>query len=216
MLVDFHSHLVSENSIVCTDTPKMQLSGTALLKSIGLLPDKWTKDLEDTLVRSISENVDLHLGEVGLDRRFEHIVPMDMQAQILSREIRMASSLGRCISLHCVRETGKMLSILQELTFRPFSVLWHGFTGSPETAALLHKKGVIVSIGAGFHGDVRKLFEANPMLALETDYTGSEASAHTDILESLYLAVSKALDIPLPELEDHCIKVFGLFSGKSV
>ena len=216
MLLDFHSHLASENSIVCTDTPEQMPAKTALVRCLGLLPDKWSQSLEEKLFKALSEDCDLQLGEVGLDRRFEQVMPMNLQTEALVREIQFASSNGRSISLHCVRETGRMTDLLSKLKFRPFSILWHGFTGSVETAAELYRMEIIVSIGPSFHGDILKLFQANPMLALETDYTGSNAKEHQEILKAHYQSVSLSLGMSQNELEKHCDKVLNAFCGKSL
>ncbi len=216
MLLDFHSHLASGNSIVCTDTPDAEIPRVSLMRCIGLLPDKWSKDLEERLLQALSDDCSLNLGEVGLDRRFEHLMPMDRQVEALKRQLNHASSLNRCISLHCVRETGRLVDLLSEIEFRPFSVLWHGFTGSPETAAELVRRKVIISIGPSFHGNLKKLFEANPMLALETDYTGADKTEHEAMLKAHYQTTSEELCIDQDSLEKHCIEVLTTFCGKSV
>ena len=216
MLVDFHSHLDSCDSIVCTDSPNAEHPREALLRCIGLLPDKWYQDLEDKLLQTLKTNETLHLGEVGLDRRFEHIMPIEMQTNALERQIRFAASLNRCISLHCVRETGRMTALLSRLEYRPFSILWHGFTGSPETANELYRIGVAVSIGPSFHGDLNLVLKANPMLALETDYTGSDSLKHHDILAKFYQSTSSVLGIKPEDLQQHCKDVLKIFCGKSL
>lgn len=197
-LLDFHSHLASEYSIVCTDSPDLipdDSEKKSLMRCIGLLPEKWTAEREQLLYDRLSSEEDLHMGEVGLDRRFQDILPMEQQEQILDRELSFAIENGRSVSLHCVRATGPMLKILSRHNFRPFSILWHGFTGSAETAASLYRLGVIISIGPRFLGrtgnadsktKIEKILSANPMTVLETDYTGENAKEHLEILEGLY------------------------------
>ena len=216
MLLDFHSHMDSSLSVLCTDTPETIPGQKAIVRCMGLLPDKWTRDLEARLLRELAKDEDLHLGEVGLDRRFESAMPMPSQIEALRREIRFATELGRCISLHCVRETGTMLEILSDLSFRPFGILWHGFTGSVETARQLHKAYVMVSIGPRFKGDVKDLFQANPMTVLETDYTGTDQAEHDSILQSHYLNVSSALGIEIKALEERCLSALREFCPKAV
>lgn len=193
MILDFHSHMASEDSIVCTDTPTALADGQALMRFVGLLPDKWTEALEDNLYDKLSSDETLNLGEVGLDRRFQDRIPIEKQIQILRRELSFAIERNRSISLHCVRATGPMIDILSELRYRPFSILWHGFSGSPETAAQLYRLGVIVSVGPRFSGERKKIFSANPMTVLETDYTGTDKNRHLEILESQYRATEEAI-----------------------
>ena len=216
MLLDFHSHISSENSIVCTDTPDEMPSKKALLRCLGLLPDKWSQSLEDKLCNALSNDKSLQLGEVGLDRRFEKAMSMHQQTEALEREIRFAISRGRSVSLHCVRETGRMIKLLSELKFRPFSILWHGFSGSAETAAELYRMRIIISIGPNFHCDIQKLFQAKPMLALETDYTGSDENEHQRILQTHHHNISLMLGLKSDQLEKHCANVFTAFCGRSL
>ena len=198
VLLDFHSHFASECSIFCTDSPEPTsdtLGEKVLMNCIGLLPDKWTAEREQLLYDRLSSDADLHMGEVGLDRRFQDILPTERQIQILDRELSFAIENGRSVSLHCVRATGPMLDLLSKHHFRPFSIMWHGFSGSTETAASLYRLGVIISIGPRFFGStgnadsktkIEKILSANPMTVLETDYTGENAKEHLEILEGLY------------------------------
>lgn len=197
-LLDFHSHLASEYSIVCTDSPDLipdDSEKKSLMRCIGLLPEKWTAEREKLLYDRLSSEEDLHMGEVGLDSRFQDILPMERQIQILDRELSFAIENGRSVSLHCVRATGPMLDLLSKHHFRPFSIMWHGFSGSAETAASLYRLGVIISIGPRFLGrtgnadsktKTEKILSANPMTVLETDYTGNDEREHLEILEELY------------------------------
>ena len=102
-------------------------------------------------------------------------------------ELAFAIARGRCISLHCVRATKPMLDILSGLKYRPYSILWHGFTGSPETAAELKRLKVILSIGPRFAGNLDDLLDANPFIVPETDYEGSDEAEHQVILRNQYL-----------------------------
>ena len=196
MLTDFHSHIASEFSIVCTDTPDVPKAEKALMNCVGLLPEKWTEELESLLYKRLSEDKTLHMGEVGLDKRFEDRVPMEKQLQILKREMLFATENNRSITLHCVRATGPMTELLSQLKFRPFSVLWHGFTGSAETAKQLYQLGVIVSLGPRISTDaekIRKIFSANPMTVLETDLSKHSGGVQQVVLTEHYQRVEDAL-----------------------
>lgn len=196
MLTDFHSHIASEFSIVCTDTPDVPKAEKALMNCVGLLPDKWTEELESLLYKRLSEDKTLHMGEVGLDKRFEDRVPMEKQLQILKREMLFATENNRSITLHCVRATGPMTELLSQLKFRPFSLLWHGFTGSAETAKQLYQLGVIVSLGPRISTDaekIRKIFSANPMTVLETDLSQHSGGVQQVVLTEHYQRVEDAL-----------------------
>ena len=187
MLIDFHSHFASANSIVCNADASEPAQSTALLTCAGLLPQLWTQKRQQQLFNLLDSKPDLQMGEVGLDRRFEDILSLERQTAILKEELVFAVSRDRSISLHCVRATKPMLDILSELNYRPYSILWHGFTGSPETAAELKRLKVILSIGPRFAGDINELLAANPLIVPETDYEGSDESEHQIILQNQYL-----------------------------
>ena len=187
MLIDFHSHHASPNSIICNADASEPANSTALMTCAGLLPELWTQERQRQLFNLLDSDPELQMGEVGLDRRFDDILPMERQTAILKEELAFAISRNRCISLHCVRATKPMLDILSGLKYRPYSILWHGFTGSPETAAELKKLKVILSIGPRYNGNLKALLDANPFIVPETDYEGSDEAEHQIILRNQYL-----------------------------
>lgn len=187
MLIDFHSHFYNTDSIVCNANASEPAQKPALLKCAGLLPDLWTPERQNQLFDLLNTEESLQLGEVGLDKRFEGILPMDQQVAVLRQELEFAISKDRSISLHCVHATKPMLDLLADLSFRPYSILWHGFSGSNETAAQLARLKVIISIGPRYKGDVLQLIRANPYTVPETDYEGSDVAGHQKILKNQYL-----------------------------
>jgi TatD DNase family protein len=121
---------------------------------------------------------------------------MEKQLKILKRELLFAIENDRSITLHCVRATGPMTDLLSQLRFRPFSVLWHGFTGSEETARQLYNIGVIVSLGPRMSLDaekIRKIFSANPMTVLETDIDSKFEKFQAQLLSEHYQRTEEAL-----------------------
>ena len=187
MLIDFHSHHEAPYSITCNADASEPTRSTALLTCAGLLPQLWTHERQQQLFDLLDSRTDLQMGEIGLDRRFEDSLPMERQTAILKEELAFAIARGRCISLHCVRATKPMLDILSGLKYRPYSILWHGFTGSPETAAELKKLKVILSIGPRYNGNLKALLDANPFIVPETDYEGSDEAEHQVTLRNQYL-----------------------------
>ena len=210
MPVDFHSHLSDPYSIVCTDDATVPSSG--LVRCAGLLPGKWTRQRQEKLIRVLEADSDLQMGEVGLDKRFTDTLPLSEQAEILSHLLNEAKRLQRSVCLHCVRATGPMLDILRSSCLRPFSVLWHGFSGSVETASELGKLGVIISVGTTFKGNLKELYKADPALVPETDYTGEDPKQHSIILEQRYSYFSQALGMSANDLEAHCKDILWRFS----
>ena len=174
----------------------------------GLLPDRWTEAKQAQLFSLLASDKHIHLGEVGLDKRFSDLIPMQRQADILRSELEFALQNGKNISLHCVRATGLMLEILGGLTLRPFSVIWHGFTGSAETARQLAGMNIIISIGPRFTGAISDIYGANPDTVPETDYEGTDAREHRQMLESQYTRFARELNLSVQNLETHCENVF--------
>ena len=241
MRIDFHSHFPSPDSLVCTaeptaeptmettaeptTAPTMETTAdptpaqtpaetqTALLHFQGLLPDRHTAAKQARLFSNLTTGKHIHLGEVGLDKRFSDRLPMQKQADILRSELEFAIQNNRIITLHCVRATGLMLEILDDLyrdgvTLRPFSIIWHGFTGSPETARQLARYNIIISLGPRFAGSISDIHRANPATVPETDYEGTDAQEHRQILENQYERFARELSLSESDLEHHCENVF--------
>lgn len=201
MLIDFHSHFPSPVALVCTASPSYEAPPACLMRFEGLLPDRWTEGKQEELSELILSDKGIHMGEIGLDKRFAQAVSMQKQADILRRELSLAFGADRCISLHCVRATGLMIDILSEFSYRPFSILWHGFTGSPETAARLHSMGVIISIGSRFSGSIGDIVKANPYTVPETDYESINEEEYQAVLRTQYARFSTALGLTAEEMQ---------------
>lgn len=211
-MLDFHSHLPSPKSICCTDIPYV-MQGQSLMVCEGLLPDKWTEERQSKLLADITAKRDIHLGEVGLDRRFESLISMDTQIRILRDNLELGISKDRCISLHCVRATESMVKLLSTISYRPYSILWHGFTGSKETARQLFKLKVMISVGPRFKGSLKDLYEANSYIVPETDYVGAEESEHDKLLKAMYQRLSEELDMAMETLTSHTQQMLKTFRG---
>lgn len=140
--------------------------------------------------------------EAVLDKRFIDKTPIEQQK---SKVIQLLKT-QELVTLHCVQETQLMISILQEIKREPKTTLWHSFNGSAETAAILFKLGVIVSIGPKCTKDIKKIYEANPLFVLETDYTGTDNNEHDIILAEHCKKCAQLLSITVEELEKRCME----------
>ena len=200
MLIDFHCHYPSPNALVCTAEPRKEPPKAFKLRFEGLLPDRWTQQKQQDLYDLILSDKTIQMGEIGLDKRFNDIIPIQKQADILRAELTFAIENNRLVSLHCVHSTGLMLEILEEFKYRPFSIIWHGFTGSSETAARLYKLKVIISIGPRFKGCIRDIFTANPYTVPETDYEGTSEKEYQSILKAQYDRFSSELNMTAEEI----------------
>ena len=209
MLIDFHCHYPSPTALVCSAEPNKEPPKAFKIRFEGLLPDRWTEDKQKDLQKIILSDKTIQVGEIGLDKRFTDIIPIQKQVEILEEELSFAIDNNRLVSLHCVHSTGLMLDILSEFKYKPFSIIWHGFTGSLETAARLHKLGVIISIGPRFKGNIKDIFTANPYTVPETDYEGTSEEEYQAILKAQYARFSSELNM---DAESFITTQYGMLS----
>lgn len=218
-LVDFHSHFPSPNAMVCTafplESPASQKDAQSLMCFEGLLPQYWSIGRWEILKTRLLES-DIHLGEIGLDRRFADAVPLDRQFENLTMMLRYAYSLGKKVTIHSVQATELTIRAIKEASLPSFSVLWHGFTGSKETARQLYDSGVLIGIGPRFHGDLPAITTANPSWVLETDYEGTDENQYNEILSSCYASAAKRLGMVLDEVKEHCYGQAQAFADKPI
>ena len=222
-LVDFHSHFPAPNAFVCTAFPSKDdvSQQTAypekrpLMRFEGLLPQYWNNDSWEVLKTHLLET-DIHLGEIGMDRRFAGIVPLEIQFENLVTMLQYARLLGKKVTIHSVQATELTIRAIKKASLSVFSVLWHGFTGSKETARQLHGLGVLVGIGPRFHGDLSSIAAANPDWVLETDYEGKDENQYNGILSSLYASAAERLGVTLDEVKEHCYGQAQAFADKPI
>ncbi|HJW09158.1 MAG TPA: TatD family hydrolase [Holophagaceae bacterium] len=126
----------------------------------------WAEALEAAL-----RNSRAGVGECGLDGA---MVEADPAAQLaaLRVHVRLARELDRPLVLHVVRAWGRLDALLKEEPL-PRRVMVHAFSGSPETAAALQRRGIFLSFAPLGHRSVRiqaALRAADPaLLLLESD-----------------------------------------------
>ena len=144
-MFDSHAHHGDtgyKNAFVCTSSIP-SIDEALPLKSysffaIGHLPGSKLVNLEnaENLISS-----GFHLGEVGLDRRFD-----DLNKQIEELNILLDISKGydRCTVFHSVGHIEKLLEIIKERNIKKF--IFHGFTGSYEIAKRIISLGGLISI----------------------------------------------------------------------
>ncbi len=204
-MFDAHRHLTSEkesyDALYCTshqdEWPLVANLPSPAIGAFGALANNALANtslpsIED-LDQALCDNPLVQVGEVGLDRRFGNL---EDQESFLLAALDLAFSLHRSVSVHVVHSDALFLSCLKKAGKRLPPILWHGFTGSVETARLAAEKGCILSFGPGIeHTRVAgrlKEFSSLPF-AIETDYehTLQERpyiqilAAHYDLIGSL-------------------------------
>lgn len=99
----------------------------------------------ETLV--YNENVTA-IGEIGLDYYWEENPPRDFQQTVFRKQLALASELDLPVIVHDREAHGDSLAIIQE--FPTVTGVFHCFSGSPEMAAELLKRGWYL----GFDGPI--------------------------------------------------------------
>ncbi|MCR5761126.1 MAG: TatD family hydrolase [Sphaerochaetaceae bacterium] len=193
-MFDFHNHFTDKSAILCP---------------ADLLPKYYTEQRWEELKRLMPK----HLGEAGLDKRFFNTVSLEEQKRRLTEILVFAKENSLCVTLHCVQCTSHMLEVLSSVKPRFGTVIWHGFTGSAETAAILYKMGVIISVGPRLSPDkIKEVLSANSLFVVETDYEGSSEIEHKQRLEDVYNKVAAALGKSVSEIEEMCFETAAAFT----
>ncbi len=149
-MFDFHRHFSKDKPLdtafYCTSSIN-EWDQKAKYMSFGILANNFgikVKDFEYLLSKKLEENPSFHIGEVGLDNRFENL-----NEQILLFEIalKLAYKYNRIFTIHIVRENDLLINILEKNKKNlPKYIIYHGFNKSVELAKQLKKYNVVVSI----------------------------------------------------------------------
>lgn len=182
----------------------------------GLLPQYWNNERFEALKRILIGRPSINLGEVGIDRRFATQRPLSQQFKDLIEVLSYARSLGKKATIHSVHATEATINALKEASMPCGSVLWHGFSGSKETAMQLRRLGVLIGIGPHFRGDLKSIVAANPAWVLETDYEGTDENQYNGILTAHYRSVAQGLGMSVEEVKEHCRGQAEAFADKQI
>jgi TatD DNase family protein len=206
-MFDAHRHLgendFSSDALYCTskreEWQSLQLLHYPAVGCAGALGDTPLPAVE-TLYAFLRDRPSCHVGEVGLDKRFPDIA---QQVKFLSSVLDLAFELDRSVTLHIVQSEGKALDLLKSLGKRLPRLLWHGFTGSLETAKEADRLGCILSLGPLVErtrlGKNLSSLSSLP-LAIETDYEGKDSEEYSRLLENQYRNIARLLDIQVEAL----------------
>ena len=146
---------------------------------------EWLDSLETLPVAAV--------GEIGLD--FCKPIDHTLQLQRLTEQAALAEKRRLPIVLHCVKAYDKLLSLMDRYTV---PILFHGFTGSPQLACQLIRKGYFLSFGTTLFRSPRtqEALRTTPdeHLFLETD------EADTTI-EEIYREAAALRNTPIETLK---------------
>ncbi|MFA6689449.1 MAG: TatD family hydrolase [Sphaerochaetaceae bacterium] len=118
--------------------------------AIGALPSgKGSPPLHmiERMERILDHAPSVQIGEVGLDRRFQDAAPIAAQREFLVDALELGYRRHRSVTLHIVGNERILFDILQAKRGRLPLMIWHGYTGSVETAKRFVATGGILSFG---------------------------------------------------------------------
>lgn len=196
-MFDAHRHLGKTDNVsdalYCTshssEWQSLELLAYPALGAAGALANSPLPSLE-ALHDYLLAHPSLQVGEIGLDRRFPDL---EGQEAFLSSALDLAFEHNRSVSLHIVRSDERGLNLVKKAGKRRPTLLWHGFTGSLETAKEASKLGCILSLGPSvIQTKLGRNLSALRFLpiALETDYQGNDSVAYSIFLENHYTHIS--------------------------
>ena len=206
-MFDAHRHLTFErklyDALYCTshqdEWPLVANLPSPAIGALGALANKALASrnlpyIED-LGKALQDNPFVQVGEVGLDKRFGDL---EGQKSFLLAALDLAFSLQRSVTVHVVQSDGLFLSCLKKAGNRLPPILWHGFTGSVETARTAAEKGCILSLAPGIeHTRLATRLDELAFLpfAIETDYDKKtmQEGPYTQALEAQYTLIGRLM-----------------------
>ncbi len=114
------------------------------LAAPGLHPlaaHQWDGGAARELAAHLGDPAVVAVGEIGLDAIID-APALDVQERALRGQLRLAVATGKPVLIHCRRATGRLLDILRDEGAERVGGIFHGFSGSRETA--------LAAIGLGF------------------------------------------------------------------
>jgi TatD DNase family protein len=111
-----------------------------------LAADRWCSATAARLESLLDRKGVVAIGEIGLDGT-PGMPPAASQERALRKQIRMAAGAGLPVILHCRKATGRLLEILRQEEARRIGGIWHGFSGSIETARAAMDMGFGLAFG---------------------------------------------------------------------
>lgn len=243
-MFDLHLHLPKDSSplerpavswrgLICTSEPSewtrlpVVTQASDVTGAIGILPESMgsieQEQTVETIVRKLEEDTNLQIGEVGLDKRFSQRIPMEFQHRFLSQILDIGWQMNRSVSLHVVQAEETLFQILARCGTHVPRLLWHGFTGSLETAKRFARYGGIISLGPSLWrpglrlaGHLRQLKEYP--FAIETDWPegwvprGWERQPYPVLFNQHIERLATAMDITVEQLEEQTDAIGTLFT----
>ncbi len=103
---------------------------------------------QDRLAARLAARPGAGVGEVGLDRAREGLVPLEEQEAVLRDQVALARDLGRPLTIHGVHAWARVIEVLTPFGRHPPGVVCHAFGGPPDVVPPLAALGASFSFPA--------------------------------------------------------------------
>ena len=205
MYIDIHTHIIAnseENHLSIYNlqplTPDIeQYQG---LFSAGIhpwyIPDNPSKTTEALKALTQKSNM-VAIGECGLDKLCQ--TPFELQKELFKAQIAISEECKKPLIIHCVKSYNEIVEIKKEAKPTQTWII-HGFRGKPETAAILVKAGIVLSIGEKFNPESIKTIPIESLL-IESDESAMP-------IEDIYKNIAATRNISVAELEKEIEKTY--------
>jgi TatD DNase family protein len=143
----------------------------------------WSSELGVQLGRLCQLSEVVAIGEIGLDGMLE--VSQQVQETAFRAQLKIAIEVGLPVLIHCRRQTAAVLKLLRQTEVRRVGGIWHGFSGSLETAEQAIALGLLIGVGPVLLRDNARKLPATvkhlpaEVLVLETDAPDMAAAPGT-------------------------------------
>lgn len=98
-----------------------------------LAAESWNSHSANQLLNLLDKSQVVAIGEIGLDNCLSQPAA-SVQEQAFRGQLRLARQAGLPVLLHCRKANGRLLDILSQEQAADIGGIWHGFSGSLETA----------------------------------------------------------------------------------
>ena len=154
---------------------KFENAGIKLFTAAGIHPHESARFI-DSDTGWIAENADsiIAVGEVGLDFHYD-FSPRDIQEKTLRKMAALSIEIKKPLIIHGRSAEERVLEILDESGYNSRKVLFHCYTGTPQTALKIIDRGYFISYSGILtfkkNSDIAESFELTPAdrMLFETD-----------------------------------------------
>ena len=200
--INLHTHKFTNNPNVLeiVNQYPQEFEATILFYSIGIHPWYINESRVEEDLQIMEEKIPLQnclaLGECGLDKRIE--IPIEIQKQVLEKQLRLAIKYKKPVILHCVSAYQEIIEIKKRLQV-DVPMIIHGFSKNKQVAKSLLDNGFYLSFGKYL---LRNLELESVFASVPNDKFFLETDTMEETLEEVYKLAAKYKNIEVSELQE--------------